>query len=209
MMAWAGRHPIVAWAIAWATTGMGLFGADVFSSPRRGPLWVAIVSGLLGWGLAGAATLHRRRVPVGVVVWGAAYLAAFWSAAVLGDWFEHHTVGPLSSAGFVGGLLGWAAGGAVGALASACLRSSPWGVIRPVTFALAWGLGFLVAGFVGVTAGLILAQAAKAVLGFLGNQQVALTVGWGLGCALGGLIAASIGMAAHRVILGSSSEAAV
>ena len=44
-MAWASRHPIIAWAV----TGMGLHVADVFSSPRRGPLWVAIVVGLVAW----------------------------------------------------------------------------------------------------------------------------------------------------------------
>lgn len=206
MMAWASRHPIIAWAIAWALTGMGLHLADVFSSPRRGPLWVAIIVGFVAWGVAGAASLNGGQVRVGVAIWGMAYLAAFGFGAILGHWFERNSVGPFFSAGFVGMLFGWAAGAAAGALVSACLRSSPGHLIRPVTFALAWGLGFLVAGYVGLAAGLILSQAAKGSLGFLGNQQVALTVGWGLGCALGGLIAAAIGMAAERVILGSSGR---
>lgn len=207
MLPWASRHPITAWTIAWAMTGVGLRVADVFSSPRRGPLWVAIVVGLVAWAIAGAASLCGRRFGAGVTVWGAAYLVAFWCGAVIGDWFEHHTVGPISSAGFVGMLFGWAAGAAAGAFVSACMKASPWHPLRPVTFALAWGGGFLIAGYVGLVAGLMLAQAAKGVLGFLGNQQVALTVGWGLGCGLGGLIAAAVGMVAQRVILGSSTEA--
>jgi hypothetical protein len=204
MLARASRHPIIAWSIAWAVTGMGLYIADVFSSPRRGPLWVAIVVGVASWGAAGAATWQGSPFRTFFGIWSASYLAALWSGAVLGDWFEHSEVGRFSSAGFVGMLFGWAAGGSAGALVSAFLQSSAWNPIRQITLALTWGLGFLVGGYVGLAAGLILAQAAKGSLAFLTGEQVALTIGWGVGCSLGGLVAGGIGMAALRSILGSS-----
>lgn len=208
-MAWAGRHPLLTWSIAWGLTGIGLFTADVFSDPRRGPLWVGIVIGFVAWGIAGGATLTRQRIGSGLIIWGVAYLVAFGLGAMWGNWFEHNGVGSVSGAGFVGALFGWAVGAFVGALASACVMMSPRSFTRAVIFALAWALSFLVAGYVGLVAGMLLAQASKTVLAFLGNQRVALTIGWGLGSALGGLLASALGIAARHGIIRPPEGAAV
>lgn len=181
--------------MAWGVTGVGLFTADVFSDPRHGPLWVGLVLGLIAWSVAGATTLHRSGIATGIGVWGVAYVVAFWLASL---W-----AGSIGSAGFVGALCGWAAGGALGALASGYLDASQSHSLRPIAFAAAWGLCFLVAGYIGLVAAVFTAQAAKDVLAFLGNQRAALTIGWGLGAALGGMLAASIGLAARRAIFGA------
>ena len=206
MLAWTSRHQILMWSIAWGVAGVGLFTADVFSTPRQGPPWVGVVFGVVAWSVAGATTLHRTRIAAGLVVWAVAYGAAFCMAALWGTWFEHNRVGSLDSAGFVGALLGWAAGGALGALASGYLETRQWRSVRPIVFATAWGLCFLVAGYIGLVAASFAAQAAKGALGFLGSQRVALTIGFGLGAALGGLLAAVPGLAARRASFGSSAR---
>jgi hypothetical protein len=208
MLSWTSRHRILTWSIAWGVTGMGLFTADVFSVPRRGPLWVGVLLGLVAWSVAGASTFYRGRIALGMVVWAVAYLVAFRLGAVWADWFGHNRVGSIASAGFVGALLGWATGGALGALVSSYISTSQRRSVRPIMFAAAWGLSFLVAGYVGLGAALYSAQAAKDALAFLGSQRVALTIGWGLGTALGGMIASMLGLAALRAIIGPSPEAA-
>lgn len=195
MFTWTSRHQILTWSIAWGVTAVGLFTADVFSHPRHGPLWVGLVLGLVAWSIAGATTLHRSRIAGGIVVWGVAYLVAFWLASL---W-----AGSIGSAGFVGELCGWAAGGALGALASGYLDPSQARSFRPIAFATAWGLCFLVAGYIALTVAIVAAQAAKDVLAFLGSQRAALTIGWALGAAFGGMLAASIGLAARRAIFGT------
>jgi hypothetical protein len=206
MLTWTSRHQILTWSIAWSVTGIGLFTADVFSTPRQGPLWVGVVFGAVAWSVAGATTLHRTRIAGGLIVWAAAYGAAFWLAALWGDWFEHNRVGSIDSAGFVGTLLGWAAGAALGALASGYLETRQWRSVRPIAFAMAWGLCFLVAGYIGLVAASFTAQAAKVLLAFMGSPRVALTIGWGLGAALGGMIAAAPGLAVWRAIFGSDAR---
>lgn len=206
MLTWTSRHQILTWSIAWGVTGMGLFTADVFSTPRRGPLWVGVVFGVVAWSVAGATTLHRTRIAGGLAVWAVAYGAAFCLAALWGSWFEHNRMGSVDSAGFVGALLGWAAGAALGALASGYLEAPHWRSVRPIVFAIAWGLCFLVAGYIGLVAASLAAQAAKGTLAFLGSQRVALTIGWGLGAALGGMLAAAPGLAARRAIFGSDAR---
>jgi hypothetical protein len=197
-MAWASRHPILTWSIAWGLTGIGLITADAFSDPRHGPLWVGVAIGCIAWGVAGAATFNGRRTAGRLIIWGTAYVTALWLGALWANWFEHIRFGPIDGAGFVGALFGWAAGAFCGALLSAWVLTSPRSSIRSVIFALAWSLSFLVAGYVGLVAGMLLSQVSKTVFAFLGNQQVALTIGWGVGAALGGLFASALGMAAHR-----------
>ncbi len=199
----AGRHRILTWAIAWGLAGIGLFTADIFSNPRRGPLWVAVVCGLVAWSAAGAVTLHRAHIVRGGVIWVLAYGIAFWPGAMWGASFERN-----GSAGFVGALLGWAVGGAIGALVSGYISAPRRCHVGPVIVAVAWGLSFFVGGYFAVVAGMLLPQAAKGVLAFLG-QRAALTIGWGLGAMLGGALASALGMAAYDAIAGSSSEAAV
>jgi hypothetical protein len=204
MLAWASRHVVLTWSVAWGVTGVGFFAADIWSDPRRGPLWIAVLLGLVAWSLAGAATLHRGRIARGLVVWGAAYLLAFWLGAVWAGWFERNRVGGVGSAGLVGALLGWSVGAAVGALASASAGTTPQRALRATAFAVAWGLSFLVAGYVGIVAALVMAQVAKGLLVFLGSDWTALAVGWALGAAVGGALASTLGMAAGRAIVGST-----
>ena len=209
MLGWLSQHRLLTWSIAWGVTGIGFFTADVFSDPSRGPLWTAVVFGLVAWSVAGATTLLPGRIADGLVVWGLAFLVAFGLAAIWGKWFEHNEVGPVASAGFIGALRGWSVGAALGALLSAYLGTPPQRALRVITFAAAWGLSFLVAGYIGLVAAMFTAEAAKGVLAFLGNQRLALTVGWGIGSAFGGLLASALGMAAHRRIIDSSTKAAV
>ena len=164
---------------------------------------MAVVLGLIAWSAAGSATLHRAHLVRGVVVWALAYMVAFWLGAFWGAWFERN-----GTAGFVGALLGWAVGGAIGALVSGYVSASRRRRVGPVIVAAAWGLSFFVGGYVAIVAGMVLGQAAKDVLAFLG-QRAALTIGWGLGATLGGALASALGMAAGDAITGSSSEEAV
>ncbi len=203
MVAWANRHPILTWAIAWAVAGIGFFTADIFSDPRRGSLWVAVVPGLLAWSAAGSVTLHRVHLVRGVVVWALAYVVAFGLGAIWGAEFERN-----GSAGFVGALLGWAVGGAIGALVSGYVSASRRRRVGPVIVAAAWGLSFFAGGYVAIVAGMVLGDAAKDVLAFSG-QRAALTIGWGLGATLGGALASWLGMAARDAITGPSSKAAI
>ena len=203
LVAWANQHRILTWAIAWGMAGIGFFTADIFSSPRRGPLWVAVVLGLIAWSAAGSATLHHAHLVRGVVIWALAYAAAFCLGAFWGAWFERN-----GSAGFVGALLGWAVGGATGALVSGYVSASRRRRVGPVVVAAAWGLSFFAGGYVAIVAGMVLGQAAKDLLAFLG-QRAALTIGWGLGATLGGALASALGLAVRDAIIGSSSEAPV
>jgi len=195
VITWARRHRIWTWAVAWGVTGIGFVTADIFSDPRRGPLWVGIVFGLAAWSAAGALTFHRVRLLHGVVVWALAYLVALWLGAI---WSVSFTRAP-----FVGGLLGWAVGGALGTLASAYTSESRRLGVGPVLAAAAWGLSFFVGGYVALVAGMILMQAAKDVLAFLG-QPASLTIGSGFGATLGGALASALGMAARDAITGPS-----
>jgi hypothetical protein len=97
----------------------------------------------------------------------AAALVAFFLGGVWGDWFEHNRVGPVDSAGFIGALLGWASGGMCGAFGSEYVSGSR----RPAMIGAAWGLSFLVAGYVGLVAAVYSAEVAKHVLPFLGSRE--------------------------------------
>jgi hypothetical protein len=164
---------------------------------------VAVVFGLVAWTAAGAVSFYHSHIVRGVLVWALAYVVAFSLGAMWGSSFERN-----GSAGFVGALLGWAVGGAVGALVSGYMSASTKRRVGPLIVAVAWGLSFFVGGYLAVVAGMYLAQAAKGVLAFLG-QRAALTIGWGLGAMLGGALASALGIVASDAITGPSSEAAV
>jgi hypothetical protein len=200
VVGWATRHRILTWAIAWGVAGIGFFTADIFSRPRQGPLWVAVVFGLVAWSTAGALSFNHAHVVRGVVVWALAYVVAFWLGAIWGASFERN-----GSGGFVGALLGWAVGGAVGTLLSGYISASRRRRVGPLISAVAWGLSFFVGGYVALVAGMYLAQAAKGVLAVLG-QRAALTIGWGLGAMIGGALASALGMAASDSITEPPSE---
>jgi hypothetical protein len=206
MLAWMIKHPVAIWSIAWGITGIGLQLADVFSEPPRGPRWIGVITGVVAWGVAGAVTFHGNHLRRGAVIWALAYVAAFGLAASLGSWFEHNQYGPYSSAGFIGMLLGWAAGAALGALPSVYTMSAPGRRARALPMALAWGLAFFVGGYVALVAALLLGQAAKGAVDFTGHPRAGLMVGWALGCALGGLLTAAMGLAVQRRLVGPSPD---
>jgi predicted MFS family arabinose efflux permease len=135
------------------------------------------------------------------VIWAVAYGVAFWLGAIFVERFES-----TGSAGFVGALLGWAVGGAIGVLVSTYVSASRPTGAGSLIVAAAWGLSFFVAGYVAVVAGMVLAQAAKDVLSFMG-QRTALTIGWALGAALGGALASALGMASRDAVIGLPSKA--
>jgi hypothetical protein len=111
------------------------------------------------------------------------------------------------SAGFVGALLGWAVGASLGGLASAYLMASRRRIVGPVGFAALWGLGFFLAGYVGIVAGMLLAEASKSFLAILGNQRAALTIGWTLGAMIGGALVSAVGLRARDAIIGPWRQA--
>jgi hypothetical protein len=191
-------NKILAWSIAWGVTGVGLFSADVFSVPRHGRLWIGIVLGLVSWSVAGALTFPHARPSRSLTVWALAYLLAFWLGAIWGDWFEHNTVGTISSAGFVGALLGWVAGASFGVLASEYLGSTEMRHTNRFAHAIAWGISFLIGGYIAIVAAMFLAQLAS--IAFPAAQQIAIYIGWGIGCALGGALASAMALTARSLI---------
>ena len=202
-MAWTNWHPVLVWSVAWGVTGASLQIADVFSTPRHGPFWIAVVGGLMAWSVAGAATvgaLHRNPSPTHVriagMVWGGAYLLVLGLATPLVAWAEE----TLASAPFVGALIAWSVGAAMAAYATTWLiRESP-GLVRPIVMALGWGLGFFVAGYLAIVLAMIMGQGAKGLFRDLLGQYPAVIIGWGIGCALAGLLAGTFGLLVGRAV---------
>jgi hypothetical protein len=183
------RHPIATWALAWGATGAALMVSDIFSIPRRGPLWVTLVVGVVAWAIAGAATVGGKRSRIGAVVWSLAFLAAVWLGDLWGDWFERNTVAGMSSAGFVGMLIGLSAAAGIATCVTAGLWLPGWPLGRSLLLALSWAGGFLVGGYAGLAAGYVLGGLTGVLL-----PWPAFIIGWGVGCAIGGLVASGIGI---------------
>ena len=76
-----------------------------------------------------------------------------------------------------------------------------------IGFAGVWGLAFFLAGYVSIVLGMVLAEAAKTGLAFLGNQRAALTIGWMLGAMIGGGLVSAIGLYARDAIVGPYTQA--
>jgi hypothetical protein len=193
------RHPIATWALAWGSTGAALMVSDVFSSPRRGPLWVTLAVGVVAWAIAGAATAGGERSRVGAVVWSVAFLATMWLGNLWGDWFEHNTVAGMSSAGFVGMLLGLSAAAGIAGCVSAGLWLPGWPLGRSLLLGLSWAGGFLFGGYAGLVAGYVIGGLTGVLL-----PWPAFIIGWGAGCALGGLVASGIGIKVRDALLGAA-----
>jgi hypothetical protein len=207
------HRPRLAWALGWAVTGAGLVIADVFSVPRRGPLWIAILAGVAGWSLGGAATaasLTRSRrsetAATGAVIWGASYLVALVSGATLSGWFESRTIGPVASAGVLGGLIAWSGGAGLAILAMRVVGGHSASTPRAILLAAAWVLGFAAGAALSVVAGLILAQSTGALLRQTVGEAPGLWLGWSGGFALGGWTAAALSIAAARMLAGLETE---
>ena len=207
-MPWINRHPLLMWSLAWGVTGTSLAIADVFSTPRHGPFWVAVAGGMVSWSVAGGATVgvlaqdpSSRRVRIGAFVWGGAYLLALGLGALSADWAEEN----LASAGFVGALIAWSAAAATAACATTWLIRDAPGVVRPIKMALGWGFGFFAAGYLAIVLSILMGQAARGLLHEVLGQYPAFIVGWGVACSLAGAAAGALGLSIGHVVSRSAA----
>ena len=146
MFDWMNRHWIVTWSLAWGVAVTGLTTSDVWSNPRNGPLWAAVVPGVAAWSVAGAGTLGRSRPVAGLAIWAASYLLALQLGSLWSAWMVEHRV----AAGFKGALYGGAVAGGAAALTSAIVAGWNWNPARPILFSAIWAVGFFVAGYAAV-----------------------------------------------------------
>ena len=194
LMAWANRHPVLMWTIAWGVTGVALYISGVFNSPRTGPLWVAIAGGMISWSIAGASTFSKYWNFTNLMIWALAYFLSFALAGFLIN------LAPLRDTlmGILLALIGWSAGLAFGAFVSTWLTSDHPRIMRSGVIAIIWLLGFFIGSFVGFAFGSYGAELAKIFIGFLIGEPTALILGFGSVFALGGFIASAIAVSAVR-----------
>ena len=194
LMAWANRHPVLMWTIAWGVTGVALYGSGVFNSPRTGPLWVAVAGGTISWSIAGASTFSKHWNLANLVIWALAYLLSFALAGfLLSLSFTRDTIMGLFLA-----LIGWSGGAAFGAFASTWLASDHPTLMQSGAIASIWMLGFFIGSFIGFAFGSYGAELAKIFIGFLIGVPAALILGFGSVFALGGFMASVIAVSAVR-----------
>jgi hypothetical protein len=192
IIAWANRHPVLMWTIAWGVTGIALYGSGVFNSPRTGPLWVAVAGGTISWSIAGASTFSKDWNLTNLVIWALAYLLSFALAGLLLNLsLTRDTIMGLFLA-----LIGWSGGAAFGAFASTRLAIDHPRLMQSGGIASIWMLGFFIGSFVGFYFSYYGAELAKIFIGFLIGVPAALTLGFGSGFALGGFIASAIAVSA-------------
>lgn len=193
------------WPLAWFLMGIGLLIGDVYSEPRRGPLWAALILGALGWGAAGGCPRSRGRTP-----WrwplGLAWTVLFPAALLVGlRWAELAEL--LGGAGFEGLIAAFALAGALGGLLTGIATPErSRGASRPVlgiSAAGLFGVLFLIGSYVGTLGSYLLADLVEGMLGGLLGNTTALALGFGLGWALGGLAA---GAAAASIQAAASGD---
>ena len=193
-MAWANRHPVLMWTIAWGVTGVALFVSGVFNIPRTGPLWVAMAGGMISWSIAGASTFSKHWNLANLVIWAFAYLVSFALAGLL----LNLSLTRYMLMGHFLALIGGSGGAAFGAFASTWLASDHPRLMKSGAIASIWMLGFFTGGFVGFAFGSYGAELAKLFFGFLIGESAALILGFGSVFALGGFIASAIAVSAVR-----------
>ncbi len=152
MFDWMNRHWIVTWSLAWGVAVTGLTASGVWSNPRHGPLWAAVVPGVVAWSIAGAGTLCRSRPVAGLAIWAASYLLALQLGSVWSAWMVEHRV----AAGFKAALSAWAVAGGGAALTSAIVAGWNRNPARPILFGAIWAVGFFVAGYAAFIVGYLL-----------------------------------------------------
>ncbi len=185
-----GALPVFAWALAWFVMGLCLHLSGVFNKPRTGPLWVAILGGMIPWALAGVFTFTKGSKFTLGLIWALAWLVSFGLAASL-------AVSLMDS--IPGLLFGFALGPGAGAAASLLLSGSA----RPGRALLAgllWGIGTFAGGWIGFFGIYAAPELAKYILGPTIGVPAALTLGYGIGAALGGLVAAGIALGLMRAV---------
>jgi len=117
-------RPIFVWTIAWGMTGAALYISGVFSSPRSGPLWVALTVGAISWSIAGASTFSIKyggstlqwSIAI-LVIWTLAYLVSLTLAGLIlnSSAFGDTIIGLLVA------FIGWSVGAALAAFLSTWL----------------------------------------------------------------------------------------
>ena len=182
---------MVLWPLAWFVLGVGLMIGDVYSEPRRGPLWVPLVLGALGWGAAGGYSAPGRqaswRRPLGLA-WALLFPASLLTGMRWAELVEY----ALGGAGFEGLVAALGLGGAIGGLLTgvsmpAGRQAARW---RRGAGALAlFGALFLIGACAGTLGSYVLADLVEGLLGGLLGEPAALALGFGLGWAVGGLAA--------------------
>jgi len=203
LMAWAYRHPVFVWTIAWGITGVTLYISGVFNSPRTGPLWIALTGGMISWAIAGVSTFPvvshgsslRWNITISII-WALAYLASFALAGFLINWFPYRN----TITGIFLAVIGWSSGAAFGAFTSTWLASVNPKMMRSAVIAGIWMLGFFTGTIVVYAVSFLGAELAKIFIGFLIGVPAALILGFGSGSALGGFIAAAIAVSITRVV---------
>ena len=195
LMAWANRHPVLMWTIAWGVTGVALYVSGVFNSPRTGPLWVAVAGGTISWSIAGASTFSKHWNLANLVIWALAYLLSF----ALAGFLMNLSIIRDTIMGLFVALIGWSGGVAFGAFTSTRLAIDHPGLMQSGAIASIWMLGFFIGSSVGFAFGGYGAELAKIFVGFLIGVPAALILGFGSVFALGGFIASAITVSAVRV----------
>jgi hypothetical protein len=195
LMAWANRHPVLMWTIAWGVTGIALYISGVFNSPRTGPLWVAVAGGTISWSIAGAFTFSKHWNLANLVIWALAYLLSF----ALAGFLLNLSLTRYTILGLFLALIGWSGGAAFGAFTSTWLGSDHPKLMQSGAIASIWMLGFFIGSSVGFAFGFYGAELAKIFIGFLIGVPAALILGFGSVFALGGFIASAITVSAVRV----------
>lgn len=75
------RLPLYQWPVAWGFTGLGFYFSGMvpypYGAPRDGPLWPALVFGMIAWGWAGSMSFHGKIQRKGVLTWGLTFALAF------------------------------------------------------------------------------------------------------------------------------------
>jgi len=196
LMAWANRHPVLMWTIAWGVTGISLYVSGVFNSPRTGPLWVAIAGGMISWSIAGVSTFSKHWTVANFVIWAFAYILSF----ALAGFLLNLSLTRYTIIGLFLALTGWSGGAAFGAFASTWLASDHPRLMQSGAIAIIWMLGFFIGSFIAFAFGSYGAELVKIFIGFLIGVPAALILGFGSVFAFGGSVASAIAISAARSV---------
>lgn len=185
------RRPLLLWPLAWFLTGAGMMLGDVTSEPSRGPLWVALALGCLGWGAAGARSAPGEgaawQLPLGVA-WAAIFASSLPAGIRWARLIEDG--GGVGFEGLVAAIgLGGAVGGLLTGIATAGREDRAGRLARGLGAAAVFGVLFLFGAYAGTLASYLLVDAVEAILGGLLGETAALALGFGLGWSVGGLAA--------------------
>lgn len=193
------RLPLVLWPLAWGFTGLGFylvgFGYTSNGLHPDGPLWVALLFGMIAWGWAGSLTFHGKLLRAGMLTWGLTYAFAFGCGFLARNAFDSDNLW----LGFVP-FCAAALGTAVGPLAHVLMGPRRWPLADLLRFALGWAISSFagaVVGALGLNIGTTLAAAAA---NSPATQHWLPPLSAALGATLGGLFTGTAAMIArdHR-----------